>query len=235
MSSRNQISGKLRSLGYRLAKETNSYDRFGALFLSGSLYVKESYISATGDFKVVENAVPRTSSDPKGNPEWRGGAVHSALKALEKLSSGSEAPTQSDAETTFPAVPQAPTRSASPPADAQGAMADWNSTGIYIAYPTSPTLKPIYRGYTTMVNDRHTKVGIARDSFAARRNSYVGTFDGEVVFLPVAVIDAQHVEAIEQVILAKLCERFRRVGRAREWFDTTDREAFLGVIKEVTD
>lgn len=234
MSSRNQICRKLRLLGYRLAKETNSYDRLGAPFLSGSLYVKESYISATGDFKIVENDVPRTSSDPKGNPEWRGGAVHSALKALEKLASGSKATTQSDAETTSSAIPQAPMRSASPHSKTQGAIVDWNSTGIYIAYPTSSTLKPIYPGYATMVNDRHTKVGIARDSFAARRNSYMGTFNGEAVFLPLAVLDAQHLEAIEQVILAKLCERFRRVGRAREWFDTTDREAFLAVIKEVT-
>lgn len=62
----------------------------------------------------------------------------------------------------------------------------------------------------------------------------MGTFDGDVEFLPVAVIDTLHLESIEQVILANLCELFGRVGRAREWFDTTDREAFLRVIKEVT-
>lgn len=234
MKSRSQISRKLESFGYQLAKETNSYDRFGSSFSAGSLYVKESYISATGSFKVIETDIPRSSSDPKGNPEWRGEAVYSALKALEKLASGRGTPTESATVETSAQVPQTSSRATSLPTKVLDARVDWNATGIYIAYPTSPTLKPIYRGYTTKVNNQHTKVGIARDSFSARKNSYTGTFDGEVVFLPVAVIDAEHLESIEQVILAKLCERFRRVGRAREWFDTADRETFLRVINEVT-
>jgi hypothetical protein len=43
-------------------------------------------------------------------------------------------------------------------------------TGIYLAYPTSPETKSIYRqkSYKTLDNDTHTKVGIAKDSFKAR-------------------------------------------------------------------
>jgi hypothetical protein len=47
-----------------------------------------------------------------------------------------------------------------------------SATGLYIAYPTTETKKPIYRGYKTLVNGSNTKVGVARSSFADRQKSY---------------------------------------------------------------
>jgi hypothetical protein len=51
-------------------------------------------------------------------------------------------------------------------------MSDLNPIRFYIVYPTSSILKPIYRGYKTMVNDNHTKAGITENSFDSRKKSY---------------------------------------------------------------
>ena len=50
---------------------------------------------------------------------------------------------------------------------------DMNETGVYLAYPTTSVLKPVYRGYKAQVNDMHTKVGITEDSFSSRKNSLI--------------------------------------------------------------
>lgn len=110
-----------------------------------------------------------------------------------------------------------------------------SGTGIYIAYPTSPVLKPIYRGYKTKVNNAHTKVGIATDSFYARKNSYFSTFDGEVEFVPIAEIKNEIIEEVEQEILGRLSRLFRKVGNAHEWFDTDNRDMVLQIISEVQE
>ena len=113
---------------------------------------------------------------------------------------------------------------------------DDSDTGVYIAFPTSETMKPIYRGSKTKVNSRHTKVGITTDSFATRGSGYAKTFDGEVTFTRLAAVPANRLKALEDRILATVARRFHRVGSAREWFDTDDREAIteivLGVIHD---
>lgn len=108
-----------------------------------------------------------------------------------------------------------------------------NGTGIYIAYPTSPILKQIYRGYIAEVNNTHTKVGITKDSFYARKNSYIDTFDGEIEFVPIAEVKQEILKEVEQEMLGKLSQYFRKIGRTREWFNTDDREMILKVISEV--
>lgn len=233
MISRIQISHKLKTLGYELATQNKSYDRFTALFIQGSLYVKDGYISASRDLKLVENTVPRTSSDSKGNPEWRDSAVYNALNQLEEMASKIHERNKYAVDNISEII-QVPSLRDIMPAEATNVHIDWSATGIYIAFPTSPLLKPIYRGYATKVNNQHTKVGIARDSFSSRKNSYMNTFDGEVVFLPVVVIDAKLVESRENIILNKLSKLYPRVGRAREWFYTTDTKAVLQIINETT-
>ena len=90
-------------------------------------------------------------------------------------------------------------------------------TGVYIAYPTSPILKSIYRpkNYKIMVNDQHTKVGIAKDSFASRRKGYVGNFDNEVEFIPIAVVPLEQLIEAERHILSAVRNKYTRVGCAR--------------------
>jgi len=87
-------------------------------------------------------------------------------------------------------------------------------------------LKSIYRpkNYKTRVNDKHTKIGIAKDSFNARSKGYYSNFDNEVIFTPVAIVEKESLEQIEKEILRQIEFEFERVGRAREWFKTTDRK-----------
>lgn len=109
--------------------------------------------------------------------------------------------------------------------------------GIYIAFPTSAVLKSIYRpkNYKTTVNDRHTKVGIAKDSFASRRRGYVGNFDGEVEFIPVVTVSADQLAKAEHHILQAMRQEFSTVGRAREWFDTAERQRVIDVVIATLD
>lgn len=93
-----------------------------------------------------------------------------------------------------------------------------------MAYPTTSVLKPIYRKLKTQVNDQHTKVGITTDSFAIREREYKNTFQGEVVFVPLAEAPATRLAEIENLLLVELKSRYQRVGQAREWFNTTDRD-----------
>lgn len=86
MKSRTQITRELKSYdGFLLVKETASYDRFNGPLSKGSLYVKNNYISATDDYKVLEDTVPRSSTDSKGCPEWRDTRVNEVLSAIKVL------------------------------------------------------------------------------------------------------------------------------------------------------
>lgn len=107
------------------------------------------------------------------------------------------------------------------------------ATGIYIAFPTTPVLKPIYRKLKTQVNDQHTKVGITVSSFASREREYRNTFQGEVMFMPLAEIPVHRLPAIEAMLLVEMTTRFQRVGRAREWFATTERDTVMDVVRSV--
>lgn len=104
------------------------------------------------------------------------------------------------------------------------------STGIYIVYPTSLELKPVYRGYKTIVNSEDTKVGIARRSFESREQSYMATFQSEVKFFPILELAATHLPDFEAQLLSHLGRAFSRSGRAREWFRTTERQAIAELV-----
>lgn len=81
-----------------------------------------------------------------------------------------------------------------------------------------------------MVNDRHTKVGVAKDSFSSRRKGYVGNFDGEVEFVPIAVLPVEQLVQAERCVLDAIRQEFSKVGRAREWFDTRERRRVVEVV-----
>ena len=94
-----------------------------------------------------------------------------------------------------------------------------NKTGIYIAIPTSNTLKSIYRAqnYKTQVNNEHLKIGITKDSFQSRSKCYYDNFDNEVEFIPLVAINRDVLKEVEAKVLAQIKIEFNRVGRAREW------------------
>lgn len=83
--SRMQLCRELKDYGYELVAEIPSYDRFKGSLAKGSLYIKNNYISATDDYKILEDSVPRSSTDPKGNPEWRDASLNEVLKAIKAL------------------------------------------------------------------------------------------------------------------------------------------------------
>ena len=105
-------------------------------------------------------------------------------------------------------------------------------TGIYIAFPTSRVMKSIYRpkNYKTLVNDQHTKVGITKNSFASRRKSYTDNFDNQVNFIPLAIVHPDQLNKAETSILKVIREKYKRVGRAREWFHTQNRDDLIELI-----
>jgi hypothetical protein len=110
-----------------------------------------------------------------------------------------------------------------------------NLQGVYLAYPTSPELKSIYKAkdYKTKVNNQHTKIGKADSSFANAMSRYTSSFDGEIKFVPIASVDKQAIEIVEASIKKEMNSRFKRLGRAREWFDTDDRKQVRDVILQV--
>ncbi len=107
------------------------------------------------------------------------------------------------------------------------------AVGVYLAYPTSETLKPIYRKLKTHVNSEHTKVGITSLSFASREREYKNTFQREVEFIRLAEVPVDRLAEVEAAVLLELGTRYARVGRAREWFQTKDREAIEAAVLEV--
>jgi len=110
-----------------------------------------------------------------------------------------------------------------------------SATGIYVACPTTGEMKPIYRGAATWVNNRHTKVGITKKSFAARRAYYEKVFGGEVEFTPLAEVPSHLLDGLEREMLLALSRQFRKVGNAHEWFDTDDRETVISLVRKVVD
>lgn len=107
-----------------------------------------------------------------------------------------------------------------------------HQTGVYIAYPASPILKSInkLKNNKIMVNDQHTKLGIANDSFLSCKKEYLENFDNEVDFIPVATIGSEHLEHIEAQIISAIQSEFQKVGQTNEWFDTSDHQRILEII-----
>ena len=108
----------------------------------------------------------------------------------------------------------------------------WNQTGIYIAIPTSAVLKSIYRAqnYKTEVNNEHLKIGITKDSFQSRSKCYYDNFDNEVEFIPLVAINRDVLKEVEAKVLAQIKIEFNRMGRAREWFDTNDKNRIISIL-----
>jgi hypothetical protein len=119
--------------------------------------------------------------------------------------------------------------------DAQNALISPQAIGVYMAYPTSDVLKPIYRLLKTQVNIAHTKVGITIKSFGEREREYRRTFQNEVTFVRVAAVPLALIPVVEAAILADLGGCYSRVGKAREWFECADREAVLQRVLAVIE
>lgn len=105
-----------------------------------------------------------------------------------------------------------------------------DKTGIYVAYPTSQTLKVTYKNAKTKVNDQHTNVGSTSDSFKSRRKGYQETFHKEVEFFPVVFLDKELVDRAHNLILDALHQHFKKVGQSDTWFETPDHQNVLAII-----
>jgi hypothetical protein len=104
------------------------------------------------------------------------------------------------------------------------------STGVYVAYPTSLDLKPVYRGYKTRVNSEDTKVGISRRSFSSREQQYIQTFQSQVAFFPILELPVAELPGFEKQLLGLLRRNYSRSGPAREWFRTVDRQGLAELV-----
>lgn len=105
-----------------------------------------------------------------------------------------------------------------------------NATGVYLVYPISHETKPIYRGYKTLVDCHDSKVGITKNSFAAREFQYGQTFQSEVAFFPLLRVAPEQLAQFELLLLGELKIRYAKSGRAREWFRTTERQAIAELV-----
>lgn len=109
--------------------------------------------------------------------------------------------------------------------------AKYHRIGIYLAYPTTTQMKRIDRNLKTRVNDCHTKVGKTSSSFKGREAYYKKVFDGEVRFEALAEVPRERMREVERNVLDKMSLRYARVGRAREWFNTDDRETVASIVR----
>ena len=108
--------------------------------------------------------------------------------------------------------------------------------GIYIAFPTTSLLQSIYKpkNYKTKVNHLHTKIGITIDNFKNRSKCYYDNFGPEFIFTPLFIIeDNQEILSGEKKMLEAIKQKFKRQGRAREWFDTTERNLIINIMTQI--
>jgi hypothetical protein len=112
-------------------------------------------------------------------------------------------------------------------------LAEPNATGVYMAFPTTDRLKPIYRDLKTHVNSSHTKVGVTTDSFSVREREYKRTFGGEVEFVRLVALRPEDLPTFEDLLLNEMRKRYRNVGNAREWFETTARAEIALLVTQL--
>lgn len=109
-----------------------------------------------------------------------------------------------------------------------------NKKGVYITYTKSETFESIFKqkNYKTEVNKEFTKFGITEKNFKSRKKCYTNNFGQDIVFLPIPVSDIVDLKDLEEQILEILGNKYKKAGRAREWFNTTERKIILQIIKK---
>lgn len=110
-----------------------------------------------------------------------------------------------------------------------------NQTGIYIAYTKSKVPVSIWKvqKYKTMVDFRHTKVGITEKSFLSRRSGYQRNFGTDLVFNPIAIVNKDYLKKIEKVYLKIISKKYKTVGKTTEWFDTDNRKDLKEIVIKI--
>lgn len=108
-------------------------------------------------------------------------------------------------------------------------------SGIYLVYPKSKEPQSIWKpkGYKTKVNCNHTKVGKTNDFAGALHGRYIPNF-GDVEFFDITEVPQSKLAGVEKAIHYRIKqEGIKRVGRSREWYDTTDRTKLKDIILQV--
>jgi len=108
----------------------------------------------------------------------------------------------------------------------------WNKVGLYIAYPTSSTLKYVFKvkSYKGMVNEKHTKIGVTTRNFGDRKKQYLHSFDNEVVFKPVAIIPVESICKVDSIVLTEIKKEFNIVPNTRKWIETSNHQKIIEII-----
>jgi hypothetical protein len=108
------------------------------------------------------------------------------------------------------------------------------NTGIYLTYPKDKAKQSIYKAknYKTEVNNQCTKIGIVETSFASREKAYKKNF-GDIEFMSLAIVNKADLKTIEKTILIEIKKEFKKVGRSREWFHTTNRNRIIDIVRDV--
>ena len=104
------------------------------------------------------------------------------------------------------------------------------STGVYIAYPRARDFQVAHDGPDTLVNNRYTRVGFTRESFAASGQVYRRAFSNRVKFMPLVDIEPEQIPQVKQLILRTLAREFDTIGASGHWFDTQNRQAIISQI-----
>ena len=66
-------------------------------------------------------------------------------------------------------------------------------------------------------------------SVSLRRN-YLDNFDNEIEFIPITIIPLDKLMEAEHLILNAIHKKYKKVGRAREWFNTSRRQEIILII-----
>ncbi len=104
------------------------------------------------------------------------------------------------------------------------------STGVYITYPRAREFQVAHDRPDTLVNNRYTRVGFTRDSFAASGRAYRHAFSNRVKFMPLVDIDPEHIPQVKKLILGTLAREYDTIGDSEHWFDTQNRQAIISQI-----
>ncbi len=104
------------------------------------------------------------------------------------------------------------------------------STGVYITYPRARECQVAHDGPDTLVNNRYTRVGFTRDSFAASGQAYRRAFNDRVKFIPLVDIDRAHIPQVKKLILGTLAREYDTVGDSGHWFNTQNRQTIISQI-----
>ena len=113
-------------------------------------------------------------------------------------------------------------------------------TGLFIAKPTKSKLKPIYKKKKTKnyVNNLNCKIGgvgsnnvKSKTIFDSSEKHYKNTFDSDVIYFPIAIIDPSYISQAKKLIITKIKKLgIKTIGTTHDWFPCDKGICFVDLI-----